>query len=62
MLLLMAAVNTVVGYSTGAPPESCSTIAPEHGFNRATGPVPFIVNISSLDDGYTPGETYISKP
>ena len=62
MLLLMAAVNTVVGYRTGAPLAACFTITPNHGDSMATGPVPFTVNISSLDDGYTPGETYISKP
>ena len=62
MLLLVAAINTVVGYRTGAPSSACVTITPGHGGSDATGPVPFTVNISSLDDGYTPGETYISKP
>ena len=62
MLLLMALINAVVGYGTGAPSAACFTITPSHGDSTATGPVPFIVNISSLDDGYTGGETYISKP
>lgn len=62
MLILVAAVTAVMGYGTGAPPAACVTITPDHGTSRAVGPVPYIVNISSLDDGYTPGETYTSEP
>ena len=62
MLLLMTVINAVVGYGAGAPPSACFTITPDHGDSNATGPVPFIVDISSLDDGYTGGETYTSKP
>ena len=45
----------------GAPPEACGTITPNHGTSTATGAVPYTVDISSLDDGYTPGENYTSK-
>ena len=62
MLLLMTVINAVVGYRDGAPSAVCFTITPSHGDSNATGPVPFIVNISSLDDGYTGKETYTSKP
>ena len=58
----MAVINAVVGYQHGAPTTACFTVTPDHGNSNATGPVPFIVDISSLDDGYTGGETYTSKP
>ena len=61
MLLLSVAVTAVVGHSSGAPDSACSTITPGHGTSRATGPVPFNVNISSLDGGYTAGQTYTSE-
>ena len=62
MLILVAAVTAVMGNRLGAPQAACDTITPGHGTNNAVGPVPYIVNISSLDDGYTPGETYTSEP
>ena len=57
----MVAVTAVVGLSSGAPDSACSTITPGHGTSVATGPVPFKVNISSLDGGYIPGQTYASE-
>lgn len=62
MLLLMTVINAVVGHGAGAPISACFSITPSHGDSTATGPVPFIVDISSLDDGYTGGEIYTSKP
>ena len=60
MLTLTVAVTAVMGYSTGAPSDACSSITPGHSSSTATGPVPFSVNISSLDCGYSPGQTYTS--
>ena len=62
VLLLGVTVTTIVGRPDGAPPEACSTITPVHpGGNTATGAVPYTVNISSLADGYMPGQNYTSK-
>ena len=61
MLLLGASVTAVVGYPTGAPTAACTTITPGHGNSTATGPVPYIVNISSLDNGYMPEQNYTSE-
>ena len=58
--MLAVAVTAVVGYSTGPPIEACIHMTPDHPPNTATGPVPFSVNISSLDSGYLPGQTYTS--
>ena len=60
MLTLAVAVTSVVGYPTGAPNHACSIMTPLHPPNAASGPVPFNVNISSLDCGYQPGQTYTS--
>ena len=62
MLILGVAVTAVVGLPSGAPMAACDTITPNHGNNTANaGPVPYTVDISSLDDGYTPGGNYSSK-
>ena len=62
MVLLGITVNTVVGRMAGAPTTACSTITPNHSPNAPSGDaVPYTVNISSLADGYIPGETYTSK-
>lgn len=59
LLLSTVAITAVVGNSTGAPEAACDSVTPAgHGATTATDPVPFIVNISSLDSGYVPGETY----
>ena len=57
---MAVAVTVVVGFPTGAPSLACSSMTPGHSSNTATGPVPFNVNISSLDGGYLPGQTYTS--
>ena len=59
-MTLAVAVTAVVGYSAGPPDDACSTMTPGHFSNIATGPVPFTVNISSLDCGYLPGHNYTS--
>ena len=59
-MILAIAVTAVVGYSSGPPNFACITMTPGHFSNTATGPVPFTVNISSLDSGYLPGQTYTS--
>ena len=62
VLLLGVSVSAVVGLSGGAPTQACTTITPNHsGGSTATGPVPYIVNISSLDNGYVPGQSYTSE-
>ena len=60
MLFLGVTVTVVVGNMAGAPPEACSTITPGHGTSMATGAVPYTVDISSLTDGYVPGQNYTS--
>ena len=60
VLLLVVTTTSVMGRSSGAPSAACATITPGHGTSTATGPVPFIVNISSLDGGYVPGQSYTS--
>ena len=61
ILLSAGYLPKVLGLSSGAPVSACMTITPDHGPSLATGPVPFLVNISSLDGGYIPGQTYTSK-
>ena len=52
----------MVGYPSGAPNAACSSITPSHsGGNTATGSVPYKVNISSLTNGYVPGQSYTSE-
>ena len=60
MLLLAVSVRAVMGLSGGAPEAACSTITPDHFGSGSNDPVPFTVDISSLDDGYTPGQNYTS--
>ena len=60
MLLSAVTITKVMGFSSGAPQDACSTITPGHGGSSANPPVPFLVNISSLDGGYIPGQTYTS--
>ena len=65
MLVLVVTATTVLGYPLGAPEPACVDIFPiGHNTtveNMATGPVPFTVDISSLNNGYTPGQSYRSK-
>ena len=52
----------VYGRPNGAPPEACATIIPGHVPNLpSTSPIPYSVDISSLLNGYNPGENYTSK-
>ena len=45
----------------GAPVSACSNFMPHHLPNQAaTGPVPYIVDVSSIGDSYTSGKTYPS--
>ena len=60
-LSVTCTVNMVAGYSAGAPTTACTTITPNHGGSTATGPVHYSVNISSLDGGYLPGQSYASE-
>ena len=60
MLILAVAITAVMGYSSGPPDSACSTMTPLHPPSTASGPVPFSVNISSLNHGYLPGTTYTS--
>ena len=57
-MIIAVAVTAVVGYPSGAPSSTCSSMTPIHPSSTATGPVPFNVNISSLESGYLPGQTY----
>ena len=64
VLLLGVPVTEVMGFSSGAPSGACSTISPDptrHGANPQTSAVPYTVNISSLANGYVPGQSYTSK-
>ena len=64
MLLLGVPVTVVMGFSTGAPEGACTTISPDpsqHLAGPQTIAVPYTVNISSLANGYVPGQSYSSK-
>ena len=62
VLLLGVIVTAVVGRPDGAPASACSTISPSHGGTTPqTSEVPYTVNISSLTNGYIPGQSYTSK-
>ena len=64
VLLLGVPVTVVTGFPSGAPLAACSTISPDpsaHGANPQTSAVPYTVNISSLANGYVPGQSYASK-
>jgi len=61
LLLLAVTVTAVMGYSSGAPESACDNLIPGHSPSQDTGPVPFIVNISSLNDGYVGGQSYTSE-
>ena len=62
VLLLGVAVTAVVGFPSGAPASACSTISPNHmNTSPQTSAVPYTVNISSLTNGYVPGQSYTSK-
>ena len=50
-----------MGLPDGAPQSACIYMIPAHGRSRAIGTVPYIVNISSLDGGYVPGQRYSSE-
>ena len=60
---MLLSVTMVVGLPGGAPDFACSAFNPGlgHGSSSASGPVPFLVNISSLDGGYSPQQSYTSK-
>ena len=58
---MAVAVPAIVGNGRGAPEAACSTITPGHGGTGSNNPLPFTVNISSLDSGYAPGQNYISE-
>ena len=60
--------NQVESFPDGAPEEACATLTPalqSHVDPPQTGPVPYEVDLSSLDDGdgfsYVPGGTYSSR-
>ena len=61
MLLLGTTITTVVGHSAGAPNSACAFMMPLHKGNKATTLVPYTVDISSLDNGYVPGQSYSSE-
>ena len=64
VLLLGVPVTIVMGFSGGAPLGACNTISPDptqHGAPPQTSAVPYTVNISSLANGYVPGQSYSSK-
>ena len=64
VLLLGVPVTVVMGLSSGAPMSSCTSISPDpggHGADPQTVGFPYYVNISSLDNGYVPGQSYPSK-
>jgi len=60
---LAVTVTAVMGFPNGAPEQACDSLTPGHTIppNQVVGDVPFIVNISSLDDGYVGGQSYTSE-
>jgi len=65
IVLVVAVITVCVIYTearpNGAPGSSCSDFLPQHLPNQATGPVPYIVNVSSIGASYSGGQTYPSK-
>jgi len=71
VLLSVAAVHGVNGFSSGAPIDLCVTLTPQHRTSPQMAPSPHIVDLSDFnitedEDGhmtiyYTPDTTYASK-
>ena len=55
---LLSVVPGLLARSSGAPPEACSTMMPQHGANSQPENVGYYI-ISDAIDGYTPGENYL---
>ena len=65
IVLLMTVITVCVIHTEarprGAPSSTCSDFLPRHLANQATGPVPYVVNVSSIGASYSGGQTYPSK-
>jgi len=66
IILLVGMINISVicieALPNGAPASACSDFIPQHLPNQvATGPVPYVVNVSNIGDSYTSGQTYPSE-
>jgi len=65
IVLLVAMITMCVihieGHPNGAPASACSNFLPLHFANQATGPVPYVVIVSSIGDSYTGGQSYPSE-
>ena len=60
-IITMCVIHTEA-FANGAPAIACSDFIPQHLPNQAaTGPIPYIVDVSSIGDSYTSGQTYPSK-
>ena len=56
-VLLSGASSGVLGLGTGAPYAACETMTPLHGDNNPqTGPSPYDVDVSALEDNRYGGE------
>ncbi|XP_065887614.1 uncharacterized protein [Dysidea avara] len=62
IVLLMTVITVCVIHTEarprGAPSSTCSDFLPRHLANQATGPVPYVVNVSSIGASYSGGQTY----
>ena len=58
--IILLCINVVVSYSTGAGPQSCSSLVPFHNnIQPQVGPVPYKITVSKTT--YTPREQIVGK-
>jgi len=61
VVVITMCVIHIEGRPNGAPASTCSDFLPRHLANQATGPVPYVVNVTSIGDSYTGGQSYPSE-
>lgn len=58
--IILLCINVVISYSTGAGPQSCSSLVPFHNnIQPQVGPVPYTISVSKTT--YTPREQIVGK-
>lgn len=47
LILVSACVGVALAYSSGAPPKACAQLAPIHGVDPQSSPVPYTITLGS---------------